>query len=207
MRSVATARADHDPAWPHPCFSHTELKNDAVTGAKVAASTLTTTDIKNETLSASDVAPNSLPSGRIADESLTGADVKGNSLKGADIDEATLDVGDSARAYARVPAFCTTNCEFDQAKGVTGVTRTESGTYCVTVPGITPSATPASVTVDAFGTNPPAGDTSAMTIEFFGCGPEENGFRVKTWRHPVTADGALAPAEPADDVGFTIVIP
>jgi hypothetical protein len=187
-----------------------ELKNDAVTGAKVAAGTLTTTDVKNETLNAADVAPNSLPSGRILDGSLTGADVKDNALKGADIDEATLDVGDAARAYARVFAFCTTNCEFDNAKGISSVTRSDPGTFCVTAPWDQPTRDAGLGDGRCVWHRPHhRGRQSAMTVEFpsFGCGPSGQGFRVRTERHPVTADGALASAVPSDEVAFTIVIP
>jgi hypothetical protein len=207
-----------------------ELKNDSVasgdvapnslTSGRIADGSLTSADVQNNALTPNDLAPNSIPTGRILDNTLTGADVKQNALKGADIDEATLDVGDAARAYAFVdPLACTgtpTTCTPLQSKGISGVTRGAEGNYCVTAPGIDSAVTPAAVTVDAFATPNPEGNASAMTSEGFECGPSDQGFAVFTTSQPViTVDAgggtsnatAVGPAEPSDDVGFAIVIP
>jgi hypothetical protein len=72
----------------------------------------------------------------------------------------------TARAYARVIHHagddCTGGCTFDRAKGVTSVNRLEPGTYCVIAPGLSPTTTTASVTVDASITSSPKGNASAM---------------------------------------------
>ena len=63
------------------------------------------------------------------------------------------------------------------------------------------------MTVDSSGTDNPRGNASAMSNEGFECGPRLTGFRVRTERQPVTSSTTVGPAVPADDVGFTIVIP
>ena len=213
-----------------------DLGASAVTTGKVADGQVKTPDIgasavatgkigdgaevKDGAIANADVAPNSLASGKILDGTLTGADVANNSLKGADIDESTLDIGDAARAYARVnPGTCTGEpgtCTPDQTKGVSSVTLNTTGVYCVTAPGIDAEETPAAVTVDWNSTGSPKGNASAMTLEVLGCGPSGEGFSVVTERQPnVTVDAgggvnnatAAGPAEFANNVGFTIVIP
>lgn len=96
------------------------------------------------------------------------------------------------------------------------MTREGTGIYCVTAPGIDAAETPVAVTVDWSSTEDPEGNASAMTREFSGCGPSGAGFFVITQRQPeitVDAGGGVnnaivsGPAEQADDVGFTIVIP
>jgi hypothetical protein len=207
-----------------------EVKNDSIrngdvapnslTSGRIADGTLTGADVQNNALTGSDIAPNSIPSGRITDDSLTGADVKQNSLKGADIDEATLDVGDAARAYARVdPGSCTGTpgtCTAEESKGISSVIRDATGFYCVTAPGIDANVTPAAATVDWASTPEPEGNASAMTVEVAGCGPDGEGFTVITDRQPnVTVDSGggvnnatvAGPANFSNDVSFTIVIP
>jgi hypothetical protein len=170
-------------------------------------SSVASPELKDESVTGIDVAPNSLGPGRIADGTLTGTDVAQNSLKGADIDERTLDVGDTARAYARVtPLGCGgSTCNPSDSKGISSVTRDATGSfYCVVAPGISAAETPAAVTVDWNGTTPPEGNASAMVDEVT-C--PTDGFRVNTQRHPVTSETTVGSALPANDVGFTIVIP
>jgi hypothetical protein len=188
--------------------------------ADIGQGAVATSELKNDTILPGDVAPNSLTSGRIADATLTGTDVAQNSLNGADIDEATLDIGDAARAYARVnPGSCTGTpgtCTPLEPKGISSVTRVNTGRYCVTAPGIDAGVTPAAVTVDWTNTGDPQGNASAMAREGFNCGPADEGFLVATERHhniPVDSGGginnvvAVGPAVEDNDVGFTIVIP
>ena len=130
----------------------------------------------------------------------------------------------TARAYAAVfphaLAPCTggasgTECTFNKSKGVTAVRRTDAATYCVSAPGLTPDEVPAAVTVDASTTASSNRDAIAI-IQTDGCPSNSNDFLVFTFRRPnitVDANGgtnnatAAGVAQPADDVGFTIVIP
>jgi hypothetical protein len=204
--------------------SNTVFSDDIVNGevkvADIGQAAVATDEIANGQVKTADIAPDQVRSSKVLDDNLTGADVAANSLKGADIDESTLDVGNAARAYARVvPVNCTGTpgiCTPDHAKGISSVTRDASGQYCVTAPGIDSNATPAAVTVDWASTVGPEGNASAMAQAIGGCGASGKGFRVRTERQPtisVDAGGgtnnaiASGPAEDADDVGFTIVIP
>jgi hypothetical protein len=200
-----------------------------VTSQDIGTGEVLSEDIGNSQVALNDLAANSVNSGKLVnggvqgadvlDNELTGADVNDNSLKGADIDEGTLDIGDAARAYALVrPATCagTTpgDCTPEQSKGISSVTRFATGSYCVTAPGIDAAVTPAAVTVDWNGTDNPEGNASAMTYEAGGC--SGGGFLVFTERQPTvfvdqgggTSTATVSgPAEPANDVAFTIVIP
>jgi len=115
----------------------------------------------------------------------------------------------TARAYAVVYHACSGGlpevCGFDHAKGVAGVTRPFGGDYCVDVPGISAESVPAAVTVEWNGTNGPEGNASAMTDanDHDDC-PTVDQFEVLTERH---SDSGGTDAVPADDIGFTIVIP
>jgi hypothetical protein len=197
-----------------------EIANGQVKAADIGDGEVMTAEIANGQVKNADIGAGEVRSGNVANDNLTGGDISPNSLKGADIDEATLDVGDAARAYARVnPSSCTGTpgtCSPDQSKGVSSVTRDGTGQYCVNAPGINGLVTPAAVTVDWFTTPYPAGNASAMTGEFFDCGPSGEGFIVVTVRQPnITVDAgggtnnatAVGPADLDDGVGFTIVIP
>jgi hypothetical protein len=177
-------------------------------------------EIANGQVLGADIGAGEVRSGNVANDNLTGGDIAGNSLKGADVDESTLDIGDAARAYARVdPNACTGTpgtCTPEQSKGISSVIRDVTGTYCVTAPGIAAGEVPAAVTVVFNGTSNPQGNASAMTVEGQECGPTGDGFLVVTDRQPiVTVDAGggtnnasvSGPAGAADDVGFTIVIP
>jgi hypothetical protein len=205
----------------HPGGVNTINSADIIDGevkeADVGQGAVASPEVKNNSIVGGDVAPNSLATGKIVDGSLTGVDVANNSLKGADVDESTLDVGDAARAYARVSPDCDilSNCPTDQSKGISNVTREATGQYCVTAPGIDSAETPAAVTVDA-GSTGASGDASAVTFEAFGCGPGQEGFLVLTERHTsvlvnsgagTNNASASGPSEDANGVGFTIVIP
>jgi hypothetical protein len=198
-----------------------EIVNGQVKAADIGDGEVKTAEIANGQVKAADIGTGEVRSSNVANDNLTGADIAANSLKGADVDESTLDIGDTARAYARVwPITCTGTpgtCTAEQSKGVSSVTREQTGVYCVAAPGIDAGEVPAAVTVDWSGTSlPAAGNASAMTAEGFGCGPIGNGFVVFTERQPdVTVDAgggtnnALVSgrAVEADNVGFTIVIP
>jgi hypothetical protein len=111
----------------------------------------------------------------------------------------------TARAYALVSAHssvaCSPNCHIDRSKGISTVTRIDVGHYCIHGSGIDPTAVSPAVTVDWGATANPEGNASAMTGE--PC-DSNSGFSVFTERH---SDSASTNAAPADDVGFTIVIP
>jgi hypothetical protein len=87
------------------------------------------------------------------------------------------------------------------------VTPLSTGQYCVTAPGIEAVGTTAAVTVDFFNTSDPQGNASAMIAEAAGGGCFDGDFLVVTERQPVTSSTTVGPAEPANDVAFTIVIP
>lgn len=121
----------------------------------------------------------------------------------------------AARAYARVIPHSTTpcapQCTFDRSQGVASVTRTGTGTFCISAPGLNASTTAAAVTLDREHTANPDGNASA---DYVLCGGGL--FGVATERQPSTAvrnatdDGTVnvaGNAVAADDVGFTIVIP
>jgi hypothetical protein len=111
----------------------------------------------------------------------------------------------TARAYALVYAqssvACSPNCLIARSRGISTVTHLNVGHYCVHGPGIDPTAVSPAVTVDWGATTNPEGNASAMTGE--PC-DSNSGFSVFTERH---SDTTATNAAPADDIGFTIVIP
>jgi hypothetical protein len=110
----------------------------------------------------------------------------------------------TARAYGRVSSHssspCAPNCGLSISKGISNVTRSDVGDYCVHVPGIDAHNVSAVASVDWGDTASPEGNASAMVYTF--C--SGNGFEVQTERLPTS--GTIA-ADAADNVGFTIVIP
>jgi hypothetical protein len=115
----------------------------------------------------------------------------------------------TATAYARSSPCPSGACDISggEKKGVTGVNSPATGIYCITAPGINPYLRAAAVTVDALTTTSPVGNAVAVTDgdpAFDGCASDGSQFEVRTERIPTT--GAAA-AVPANDVGFTIVIP
>jgi hypothetical protein len=109
----------------------------------------------------------------------------------------------TARAYGLVTshtlANCSPNCTLSLSSGISNVTRTGTGLYCVFVPGV--DAHNVSAVADAaFGpTNSPEGNGTAQTSTYCSGTPA---FEVKTFRKTGGAD-----AVSADDVGFTILVP
>jgi hypothetical protein len=108
----------------------------------------------------------------------------------------------TARAYGLVSSHagspCSPNCTLTHASGITNVTRTGTGFYCVFVPGVDAHLVSA-VADAAFGpTAVPEGDGTAQTSTH--C-TGTNAFEVLTFRKTA---GAAAVA--ADDVGFTIIV-
>ena len=191
--------------------SNTVFTDDIVNGdvkvADIGQGAVATDELANNQVKTADIGAGEVRSGNVANDNLTGGDVSPNSLKGADIDEATLDIGDAARAYAVVSFTCggpTGPCTFTQSKGISSVTRTDTGVYCIIAPGIDPLLTPAAVTVDWNGTPGPEGNASAMSAEGFACGASGMGFQVRTEREP---DDVFGPAEPDSTIGFSILIP
>jgi hypothetical protein len=167
-----------------------------------------------------EIAKHAIGSRHIMEGKLKNKVVEDETLTGAKIDESTLENG--ARAYALVDgtkcAQPTGPCPVEESKGISSVTRDDTGLYCVIAPGINAEETPAAVTVDEAGTTGHGGNASATTHETDGCpvvtGGE--GFVVFTQRQPVirvnqatgTEDArVLGPADQANDVAFTIVIP
>jgi hypothetical protein len=120
-----------------------------------------------------------------------------------------------ARAYGRVDPFsCSPDCVVSRSKGISSVTRSTTGFYCVHVPGVDSGQVSAAVTLDKEETNSPAGNASAMASG--SC--DGTGFGVSTERQlsvlvctndpctnqaSVPGDSTTAP----NNVGFTIVIP
>jgi hypothetical protein len=202
-------------------ISTADIINGEVKVADIGQGAVRTNEIAHDQVKAPDIGDGEVRSLHVANDNLTGGDIAGNSLKGADIDERTLDIGDTARAYARVdPATCTGTpgtCTPEQSKGVSSVTRDSTGRYCVTARGIDSDEVPAAVTVDwAATTGPSRGNASAMTHETFGCGPTGGGFHVVTELQPnilvdqggIPNNGTAAgPAAESDNVAYTIVIP
>lgn len=197
-----------------------DIGQGAVATDEIANGQVKAADIGDGEVKTAELATGAVRSIDVLDASLTGIDIANNSLKGADVDESTLNIGDAARAYAYVSATTCTGtpgtCTAAQSKGISSVTRESTGQYCVTAPGINPRETPAAVTVEWQGTADPEGNASAMYDGGI-CGPlDQQGFKVITERQPnvtVNAGGgtlnqtAVGPADYADDVAFTIVIP
>ena len=197
-----------------------EIANGQVKAADIGDGEVRAAEIAGAAVTSDEIATGAVRGLEVLDDNLTGADVANNTLKGADVDESTLDIGDAARAYARVsPAGCVVDgaCTTDQKKGVSSVIKLGTGSYCVIAPGIDAERTPAVVAVDHSTTSGPEGNASAMPVEGRGaCGGSSSGFEVQTQRHPrvvVDANGvpndALVAGDPRpdDNVGFTIVIP
>lgn len=93
----------------------------------------------------------------------------------------------------------------DPAKtsGFTSVERVETGSYCLTAPGLSSDTRPPVTSVDWFFTGPRQATASAMTWPTSACG--DSGFRVVTKR-TIIIGGELEDYF-ADDVGFVIAVP
>ena len=104
-----------------------------------------------------------------------------------------------ARAYARMDNPCATSspCAIDHAKGISGIRQVATGgLYCVTAPGLDPTTTAWTVSVDA-GDSASGAERQAM--------PNSNGAACNTGEFEVqTTKGG---GGNATDVAFFIVIP
>ena len=195
-----------------------ELANGQVKATDIGDGEVKSAEIANGQVQTADIGSDQVRGSHVLNDNLTGADIAANTLKGADIDEGTLDVGDTARAYAAVSRGCFGTpqvCGVSQSKGVSSVVREGTGIYCVTVPGIKSATTPAAVSVDWNGTNPPEGNASVFTTESQGCGPSNEGFAVFTYSGPSfnvvdsggTSRSVHGESSFSDEVSFSIVIP
>jgi hypothetical protein len=105
-----------------------------------------------------------------------------------------------ARAYARMDNPCATSsaCSIDHAKGISGIRQTSTGgLYCVTAPGLDPTTTAWTVSVDAGDTGAAVGEAQAM--------PNSNGAACNTGEFEVqTTRGG---GGNSTTVAFFIVIP
>ena len=189
---------------------------NTIGSSDVIDESLLSRDVKNGQVKTADIGNGEVRSADVADGNLTGADVAANSLKGSDIDESTLDIGHSARAYARVTYVCSgadATCSFDRSKGISSVEKVGAGQYCVQAPGIDPHQTPAVVSVDWNTTVAPQGNASALAASDVLC--DGGGFGVLTYSGAniaVTDTGGNArtvrgASTLSDQVAFTIVIP
>jgi hypothetical protein len=134
-----------------------------------------------------------------------------NDGPGSGLDADTVDGKDSsqlkgATAYARVtvhPSDPTPTLDLSRTSGFTAVSRSSTGSYCLTpAGGIDPATRPAVVSVDWQSTSSPEGNATA-SYNAFGCG---NGrFQVETERQSVS-NGVLV-EQGANDIGFVIVVP
>jgi Sec-independent protein translocase protein TatA len=103
-------------------------------------------------------------------------------------------------SYARMDQPCNTSsaCNFDHAKGVTGIRQTATaGTYCLTVSGRSPTSSAWTASVDAGDT---ATTVDAQALPVSGspdCSALFSEFEVKT-QHVLTG---------ASDIAFFVVIP
>jgi hypothetical protein len=137
---------------------------------------------------------------------------------GANGTNGTNGLDGTARAYAKVTpnsSFpCSPGCQVDFQKGIESVTHPSLGRYCVSAPAVNPDTVAAAVTVEWASTQDPEGNTSAMIrTSHIAC---PGAFEVITDRQPnidvrnAADNGSTTvsgPADFADDVGFTIVIP
>ncbi len=120
----------------------------------------------------------------------------------------------TARAFAFVDPFScgagpTGPCKITKAKNVLGARRLGTGDYCVQVAaGIDPATTGSAVGVDFFHSNSPEGNGVAMSDSTSGAGVAggclASEFAVETRRIPLSAPTT---SEPANDVGFWILVP
>ena len=113
----------------------------------------------------------------------------------------------SARAYTRVGVWPSGEIQLDHQRtlGFTGIRRATAGTYCLTVAdGINQTNRPYAVSVDYQTTASPISTAEAVyNISTSPCNSSE--FMVLTYR-TVSNNGNLA-TQPANDVGFSIVVP
>jgi hypothetical protein len=115
----------------------------------------------------------------------------------------------TVRAYALVnPSLCTgtpTVCTFEDAKGISSVTRVSTGLYCIEAPGISASNEDPIVTTEYDTTTSPESVPLALADSVqgaSGCGSNKTGFKVITKRPSAFDTDATT-----NDVGFVVAIP
>ncbi len=209
-----------------------DLGASAVSGSKILNGGVGNVDLADSAVSASKLVSDAVGSTHVLNESLLGADVAPNTLTGADIlesslakvpDADTVDGLDSTaligpRAYGRVsPDSCAITtpfaCTVSKSKGVSGVTRPNTGLYCITVTGVDPTSFPLIATVDWLNTLDAEGNASVMTMDGGFCpgGP----FPVVTERQSPVAVAAAGGGTTsvagnslaANNVAFTFIVP
>jgi hypothetical protein len=158
--------------------------------------------VKNGSLAASDFKPGALPAGAAGPQGPAGpAGTTGpQGPAGERGPKGEKGAPGSARAYARVIGAGDTEPGLmpPQTRGITSVTESDKGMYCLTAPGIDLAHTVPLVAVDWQLTNAPEGNATAM----YG-GDCPGGFAVVTHRFPDAGGAAVF----ADDVGFDVLIP
>jgi len=114
------------------------------------------------------------------------------------------------RAYARVinTTSSAPTLDLTRTSGFTAVSRASDGTYCLTpASGIDPANRPAVASVEWQSTSHPEGNAAAMPrshdAPFPGC--PNGAFEVVTERQSVV--NSVLEAVPANDIGFTIIVP
>ena len=188
---------------PRNSVTAKQIKRNAVAGSEIRKGAVTGVDVKNRSLSVADFV-GGLPAGEPGAQGPTGE---------------TGPAG-TARAYAYVaPNTCAggppAQCTLDRSKGVASVTRTSTGAYCVTAPGLDSSTTPAIVAGDYQATGSPEALTSVQWHGGIPCAG--GGYQVITKRiNTITVrdsagTGTTTVADNTDsqanDVSFVIAIP
>jgi hypothetical protein len=184
--------------------------------------------LKKNAVKNSDLADNAVRSPEVANGSLLSEDFAAGQLlpgpQGAQGEQGAPGEPGTARAYALVkPSDCppapSTCAAPSRSKGVTAVTHTDPGFYCITAPGIDSRVTAAAVTVDYQNSAAAEGNASAMYSADIAPGnfcPGTGDFVVATYRQPVVSVRNAADngsvnvsgfAAEAGDVAFTIMIP
>ena len=191
----------------------------ALGGTSYAAVQLPANSVK-----AKQIAKNAVATAEVKDGSLTVKDFQGGLPAGPTGPQGPKGLDGSAKARGQLnPAFCADSGPFPQACTGIAVTQTTPGftvrrvgfgQYCVSAPGLSPTADFAFVTVANAGTAVP----QTLAAVFFiggGCTGAPNDFLVETRRTatgPVAASGGGSTTVPddadvmANDVGFQMII-
>lgn len=168
-----------------------------ITSADIANGTIQSRDIDNKTIKAKDIAPKAVKSWNIADNIIQGKDVKDGTLTRADFAAGQLPVS----AYARVTADNTAaSLDASRSANVTGVTRTQTGVYCVELA----AGIDRGVAVLAQAEGSPAGFGTNEAAWSGACGT--NGVEVTTEQLSTNAGGQLA-SNRVNTVSFNVLVP
>jgi hypothetical protein len=189
-----------------------QIKANAVGGPEIKDAAVTGGDVQDRSLSVADFA-GGLPAGEPGPQGPVGE----TGQRGPAGETGTAG---TARAYAYVTASACVGappspCPLARSKGVASVTRTSTGAYCVTAPGLDPTATPALVSGDYQGTANPESQGEALWHGGVHCGP--SGYQVITKRTNVATvrdaagTGTTTVADDSDaqanNISFVIAIP